>query len=76
MFSWTYIKKISIHYGWKIGRTMRKRVFGHMRTAKAQISLRMRADEDPLWPLMESLGTVEHTKYSEVPDQLADLDLY
>ena len=31
------------HHYLHMGRAMRKRVFGHIRTAKAQISLRIRA---------------------------------
>ena len=39
---------------------MRKRVFEHMRTAKAQISLRIRESDQGLHcPLIESLDTIE-----------------
>ena len=43
-----------------MGRAMRKRAYGHMRVAKAQISMRIRADSlGPDWPLKESLATTE-----------------
>ena len=45
-----------------MGCTMRKRVFGHMRTEKAQVSLRIRAaqsDQDLYCPLTELFDTIE-----------------
>ena len=53
-----------------MGSTVRKNVFGQMRTAKAQISLRIRSDQDLHCLLKESLGTVEHNSID--PDQPAD----
>ena len=42
---------------------MRKRVFGHMRTAKATISLRIRC------PLTESFDPIECISEEQIPDE-------
>ena len=53
---------------------MRKRVFGHMRTAKAQISLRIRA-EGLHSPLTESLDTTECMNMEQIHFTRAQDDL-
>ena len=50
-------------------RTMRKRVFGHVRTANAQISLRIaQSDQDLHCPLPELLDTTESMNGEQSPD--------
>ena len=50
---------------YNVGRALRKHVFGHMRSAKAQISLRIRAILSG--PLTESLGTTECVNGEQMP---------
>ena len=45
----------------KSDRAMRKHVFGHMRTAKAQ-SASAQSDQDLHCPLIESLGTEQYNE--------------
>ena len=51
---------------------MRIRVFGHMRTANAEISACAQSDLGISCPLIESLATVEHN----VVWQCSDMDIY
>ena len=51
----------------KIGRAMRKRVFGYMRTAKASACASTQSDKGLHYPLTESLDTIEYMNGEQMP---------